>query len=545
MTTSGVSWEAAVDVVVVGTGVAGLTCALDLAAGGSSVLVVTKGAVDEGNTGWAQGGVAVPMSATDLEGHIADTLVAGAGLSDEVATREILAGGAAAVRRLIARGATFDADTRQAAGPDPLDGLLRTREGGHHADRIIHAGGDATGAEIERALAGRSDLPATLTDHLALDLLLDAEGAVAGLQVLDPDGRIGVLRSPVVVLATGGSSEVYASGTNPSVATGDGIGIALRAGAAVADVEFVQFHPTALWSPRTAGAARGRRPLVTEALRGAGAVLVDTQGRRVMDGVHPLGDLAPRDVVSLAITRRLAEIGGPAHVYLDASAIPEAQFSSRFPTVLRSCRDQGINPPVDAIPVSPAAHYQCGGVIAGVDGRTAVDGLYAIGEVARTGLHGANRLASNSLLEGLVTGERTAAAVLRRAWRPPRPAAIPATGWVAPTGRADLQDLMSAHAGIGRTAEGLTGVRQEVAAVLSTAAVGPPTVAAVEATNLAMVSAALLAAALARTESRGSHVRLDHPETQIRPSRRRIRWVDGAPEVDASAATPSILVRTA
>ena len=309
------SWEAEADVVVVGTGVAGLTAALTTAAEGLSVLLITKGQPDEASTQWAQGGVAVVRDERDpgdsIMQHIEDTLVAGAGLSDPVAVDLILTEGPAAVQRLMEHGARFD------AGPD---GLLRTREGGHSANRVIHAGGDATGAEIERALLAVSGLPSVLAGHQALDVVLDGSGRARGLSVLAPDGTVGLIRSDAVVLATGGAGHLYAATTNPGVATGDGLAMALRAGAALADTEFFQFHPTVLW---TGPGDLGHRPLITEAVRGEGAVLIDGAGDRIMPGVHPLADLAPRDVVSLAISRRMQHSPGGIgdHVYLDATGI--------------------------------------------------------------------------------------------------------------------------------------------------------------------------------------------------------------------------------
>ena len=286
--------------------------------------------------------------------------------------------------------------------------LLRTREGGHHADRVIHAGGDATGAEVERALLAAPGLPVLLAGHLLLDVVVDGSGRACGVVVLDSrSGRAGLIRCGAVVLATGGSGQLYRATTNPDVATGDGLAVAARAGAVLADLEFVQFHPTVLY---TGAAAIGHRPLVTEAVRGAGAVLVDGAGNRLMTGVHPMADLAPRDVVSLAITRAMARSGSD-HVFLDATRIPKDLFAQRFPTVTAACQAAGIRPWADPIPVAPAAHYQCGGVLTDLFGRTTVPGMYAAGEVARTGLHGANRLASNSLLEGLVMGERVAQAL--------------------------------------------------------------------------------------------------------------------------------------
>ncbi len=421
------AWDAEADLVVVGSGVAGLTAALTAAGAGLRVVVVTKDEPDAGSTRWAQGGVAVvvgDVAGDSVAAHVTDTLAAGAGLCDEAAVATILREGPAAVARLRARGAVFDGP------PERLD---RTREGGHSALRVVHAGGDATGAEVERALlaavrggaGGRPGAapgwPALLARHTALDVLRDAAGRVAGLAVLAEDGGLGLLHAPAVLLATGGYGGLYASTTNPATSTGDGIALGLRAGAAAADLEFVQFHPTVLHT----GPALGRRPLVTEAVRGEGAVLLDRAGRRFMAGVHPLADLAPRDVVAAAISRRLAETGAEC-VHLDAREI--AGFPARFPTVYAACRAVGIDPTREPIPVTPAAHYACGGLVTDVDGRTGVPGLYAAGEVARTGLHGANRLASNSLLEGLVVGERAGRAVVAARTRRPasgRPPSCP------------------------------------------------------------------------------------------------------------------------
>ncbi|MGH3613001.1 MAG: L-aspartate oxidase, partial [Pseudonocardia sp.] len=418
------SWEAGADLIVVGSGVAGLTAALDAAELGLRVVVVTKDAADAGCTRLAQGGVAVVVGdvvGDSIAAHVVDTVTAGVGLCDEVAVASILADGPAAVARLRARGAVFDA-----VSSDPSAPLARTREGGHSALRVVHAGGDATGAEVERALvAAATDrrLP-LLTGHIAVDALRDEAGAVVGLAVLDDLGRPGVLRAPAVLLASGGYGQLFASTTNPETATGDGVALALRAGATAADLEFVQFHPTVLWTEDSlagssistedslAGSSMGtedslagssisrapvvgRRPLVTEAVRGEGAVLLDRTGGRFMVGVHPLAELAPRDIVAAAITRRLSETGAEC-VWLDGTAIPG--FAARFPTVYAACATIGVDPAREPIPVTPAAHYSCGGVVTDASGRTVVPGLYAAGEVARTGLHGANRLASNSLL---------------------------------------------------------------------------------------------------------------------------------------------------
>ena len=505
--TTAAVWEATADLVVVGSGVAGLTAATAASRRGLRVLVVTKDAPDEGSTRWAQGGVAVVLG--DVPGdtvaaHVDDTLVAGAGLVDAAATRSILGGGPAAVAALRAAGAVFDPAAAGSAR------LARTREGGHGAVRVIHAGGDATGAEVERALL--ATVPAEvvqLAGHTATSVLTGADGSVTGLAVLDDRGRAGTVAAPAVLLATGGVGGLYESTTNPAVATADGWALALRAGAALADVEFVQFHPTALAVP----GVRGRAPLVTEALRGEGARLVDTAGRPVMDGVDPRGDLAPRDVVAGAITARLAALGTD-HVWLDATGVPDV--AARFPTVTAACASLGVDPARDPIPVRPAAHYSCGGVVTDIRGRTGVAGLWAAGEVARTGLHGANRLASNSLLEGLVVG-RWAATDVVAALSTPRPVGGTLGPGVAraPAARRDvLQAAMTRHAAVGRDASGLAAASDAVEA--ATTEVALTTRAAVEDAALTLAATALLAAAGSRTESRGCHVRTDHPHRDDR-----------------------------
>ncbi|HEY2063111.1 MAG TPA: L-aspartate oxidase [Amycolatopsis sp.] len=512
-------WEARADLVVVGSGVAGLTAALRARELGLHVLVVTKAAVADGNTRWAQGGVAVVLEGEHDLGdsvakHAEDTFTAGAGLCDEDAVRAILDGGPAAVARLRRGGATFDAGT---------EGLARAREGGHSAFRVIHAGGDATGAEVERTLvaqAGTQRVP-VLEHFIAVDALRTPAGEVAGVTVLDRDGVPGVVRASAVLLASGGFGQLYQATSNPEIATADGLALALRAGATVADVEFVQFHPTVLYTP----GARGRCPLVTEAVRGEGATLVDGAGASVMHGVHPLGDLAPRDVVSAAITRRmlLAPGGVDDHVFLDATGVPG--FAKRFPTVFGACAALGIDPAVDAIPVTPAAHFSCGGVVTTVDGRSTVRGLYAAGEVARTGLHGANRLASNSLLEGLVVGHRVAEAVaadLAAGLLPdPSRGRLPERVVAPAADRDALQRVMSRYAAIGRDADGLA----VAGSVLDLSTTDSPlwTHTAVEDAALTLAAQALLTAAARRTESRGCHVRTDFPERDERSWRRSQR----------------------
>jgi L-aspartate oxidase len=390
--------------------------------------------------------------------------------------------------------------------------LARTREGGHSAFRVVHAGGDATGAEVERALlaAARGAALPILEDHVIVDAVHTVSGAIGGLLVLDGNGIPGLLRAPAILLATGGFGQLYQATSNPEVATGDGLAAALRAGAQAADLEFVQFHPTVLY---TGAGARGRCPLVTEAVRGEGAVLVDTFGQRIMPGVHPLADLAPRDVVSAAITRRMIDTGTD-HVYLDATHLSAEVFRGRFPTVYAACATVDVDPSREPIPVAPAAHFACGGVVSDVDGRTGLAGLYAAGEVAHTGLHGANRLASNSLLEGLVVGRNAAEAVahdLATGWigacRTLEAAAVPAGRIVD---RELLQHTMSRYAAIGRDAEGL----ETAAGLLRAAAVVRPltTRAAVEDAALTVVGEHVLLAAAGRTESRGCHVRTDYAD---------------------------------
>ncbi|WP_371518282.1 L-aspartate oxidase [Kitasatospora sp. NBC_01300] len=517
-------WTATTDVVVVGSGVAGLTVALNARKAGLRTLVVTKAMLDDGSTRWAQGGIAAALGEGDTpEQHLDDTLVAGAGICDEEAVRTLVTEGPDAVRRLIAVGAAFD---RSADGE-----ILLTREGGHHRRRIAHAGGDATGAEISRALveAVRSDPGVELIEHaLVLDLLTDADGHAAGLtlHVMGEGQRdgVGAVRARAVVLATGGMGQVFSATTNPAVSTGDGVALALRAGAAVTDLEFVQFHPTVLWlGPE----AEGQQPLVSEAVRGEGAHLVDAHGTRFMLGQHELAELAPRDIVAKAITRRMQELGAE-HMYLDGRHFGAEMWQQRFPTIFASCRAQGIDPVTEPIPVAPAAHYASGGIRTDRHGRTSVPGLYACGEVACTGVHGANRLASNSLLEGLVFAERIAADLADRhhrgtlpertvdvaAARAAQPVPLP-----APESRAEIQRLMSRGAGVLRSAAsmadaaaGLALLAEQAHAHVAEEKPADPRVETWEAANLLLVATALVAAAAQREETRGCHWREDFPE---------------------------------
>ena len=494
--------------VVVGSGIAGLTAALHARRSGT-VLLVTKALLEAGSTRWAQGGIAAAVGPGDTpEDHLRDTLVAGAGLCDPEAVRVLVTEGPGALADLIALGAAFDRDP---------DGTLQlTREGGHLRDRIAHAGGDATGAEVSRALvaAVQADPGIEVIENaLVLDLLTGMDGAVTGatLHVIGEGQRDGVgsVRSRAVILATGGMGQVYSQTTNPPVATGDGVAVALRAGAEVADLEFVQFHPTVMYlGPESSG----QQPLISEAVRGEGAFLVDDAGVRFMLDQHELADLAPRDVVAKAITRRMRSTDA-THVWLDGRHLGAETWSRRFPTILETLAAQGLDPVRDLIPVAPACHFASGGVRTDLDGRTSVRGLYAVGEVACTGVHGANRLASNSLLEGLVFAARVGRAL--DAGLPPQAAPRgmeTSQGLVPARARRTLTGAMTAGAGVLRSDDSLAETLSVIGDVVAHDADADPGTDCWEAANLATVAAGLAGAARLRTETRGSHWREDHPD---------------------------------
>ncbi len=513
--------------------------------GGARVGVLTKGELEQSTTRWAQGGIAAVLAgdedSTDL--HLADTLRAGAGLCDQSAVRVLVDEGSERVHELIALGAVFDRV--------PDGALSRAREGGHSTARVLHAGGTATGAEVERALvtAVRDSAAAILEEWFALDLLVGAGGRCTGLLALDPAGETRRVEASHVVLACGGAGQLYSVTTNPTEATGDGIAMALRAGVPVADVEFVQFHPTALHHPAMP------RPLISEALRGHGAVLRDREGSRFVD------ELLPRDIVSRAIALRLAE-EGTEHVWLDATQLED--FGRRFPTIAVELTAVGLDPGRDWLPVAPAAHYICGGVLVDLGGATALPGLWAAGEVACTGVHGANRLASNSLLEGMVFGARCVDAILsgrdkpeatgalaglqsEAGDRPPEDRAsneepagpipvrsIPGCrcgsdehpeesrqrsddtfGRSSTDQRSALQSAMTDWAGVVRDSTSLALALDTVSAVAKELPASWDRSTA-EVRNLTDVGRAVLEAATVREETRGAHARSDYPETSAR-----------------------------
>lgn len=486
------------DYLIVGAGIAGLRAAIELCQTGR-VLVVTKEALGESNTHYAQGGIAVAMGGEeDVALHLEDTVRAGDGLVDREAAQVLVEEGPVRVEELLRWGTGFDRDKGK---------LMLTREGAHSRSRILHANGDATGAEIGRSLLAhaRAQKNITLLEWTTTVDLMVKDGVAAGAVLLDPAGNLIPVRARAVLLASGGAGQVYSDTTNPAVATGDGIAMAWRAGAEISDMEFYQFHPTALSLPGVP------RFLLSEALRGEGAYLRNARGERFMERYHPLLELAPRDVVARAVTREgRGEDGEPRSVYLDMRHITGIDLHKRFPGISGFLAQHGLELSRDMIPVRPAAHYLMGGVRTDVDGRTSLRGLYAAGEVACTGVHGANRLASNSLLEGLVFGARAAAA-MREAEAMPSGDAEPMREFAAPAEDSasvlsELQQRMWQHAGLLRDAEGLGAMRQELERLRVVAAREREWL---ELANLHTVAELIVLSATARKESRGAHYRRD------------------------------------
>ncbi len=495
------------DLLVVGGGVAGLSAALAGADAGAEVLVLAKDVLTLSNTAWAQGGVAAVLGNAEREqsdseaAHVADTLAAGAGLCDEAMVRSIIADGAASIDFLRRHGCSFDRHDGQVA---------LTREGGHSARRILHAQGDSTGREVARALAAAVTAHPRITvveNAFALDLIMH-DGRAVGVLYHRRDELVAALAGATVI-ATGGCGRVWRETTNPPVATGDGLAMAYRAGAVLADLEFMQFHPTTLYI------AGGARLLITEAMRGEGAVLKNHAGERFMPRYHPQADLAPRDVVTRAIIAEVRASGFP-HVWLDATHLGADFLRSRFPTIAEACAKLGIDIARDWLPVHPSAHYHCGGVLTDDLGATSVPGLWAAGEVACTGLHGANRLASNSILEGLVLGIRSGHAAAAAGGPPGRirvqaihPEAVPEDLDVPDLVRS-VRALLWRHAGIERTADDLATASRTLGFWATHQARGMfRTRDGWELSNQLTVAALVVAAAAKRRASVGTHTRTD------------------------------------
>ncbi len=526
------------NVLVVGSGLAGLIAAIRATDAGHTVTLVTKAALPDSNTRYAQGGIAAAMFPDDsVESHMVDTLRAGAGLCDPAAVRVLCTEGPARVRDLIRFGVDFDRDE---------SGVTRGLEAAHSRSRVLHAGGDATGAAIESALVAtvreRAERARTLPpgtdgagprllvrEHTMLVDLLVEGGRVGGAILLGPDGALQSLTADSVILATGGAGSLYPHTTNPALATGDGVAAAWRAGAAVADLEFYQFHPTALAVPGT--------PLVSEAVRGEGAVLRNALGTRFMLDVHPGAELAPRDVVARSIAHEMAGQDGTP-VLLDATGLGRDLLEHRFPTITAACRQAGLDWATEPIPVAPAAHYWMGGVLTDIWGRASLPGLYAVGETARTGAHGANRLASNSLLEAAVFADRavralgvspvdgvdtdrvTDADTVQGAPDARHATALTVRSTLSFADRDGIQRIMWQYAGVLRSGEGLAAAAATLAG-WSRPATGPDAdprldmqIQAYEDANLFDLARITVAAALDREESRGAHYRSDFPASR-------------------------------
>ncbi|MGK2308757.1 L-aspartate oxidase [Cutibacterium sp. V947] len=510
------------DVLVVGSGAAGLSCALAAAEAGRSVTIMTRMGIDDSSTDLAQGGLAAVWSKDDsLSLHLDDTITAGAGLCQRDNVDDLVRHAPQTLRHLMDLGAHFD------AGADGEPDLHL--EGGHHARRVLHAECDRSGHEVHRCLSTqvRGTGITVLTNTRLIDLIIGASGTVRGVTALS-GGRTVTIPARCVVLATGGIGALWSTTSNPSVCHGDGMAAALRAGLTIRDPEFMQFHPTVLFLP----GQQGRSPLVSEAVRGEGAVLLDITGRPIMTRVHPLADLAPRDVVSAAEHEAMVATGSD-HVLLDATGFGEQMWRHRFPTILASCRKHGIDPCTEPIPVAPGAHYHCGGIAAGMDGRTSVAGLLAVGEAACTGVHGANRLASNSLTEALITGERSGRCSISPTGPVSSTTHLPEHPrhhrWLPGEQLESVRAIMDRDVFISRNATGLQRALRNLHRMTPTEDLEDATLTA---TNAALVATVLATAALWRTESRGAHRRSDHPRQN--PSfqlHTDLRLVDGRPTV--------------
>jgi len=517
LTENGTSKEARqFDFLIVGSGVAGLSCALELASHGS-VAVLTKEGIAQGSTQWAQGGIAAALAPEPLDSplmHEEDTMRAGAGLCDRDAVKILVEEGPRRVRELMARGAQFDTES---------SGQLKlTKEAAHRANRIIHAQGDSTGREVQRSLSKAALESAGITvleNTLSVDLLLDKStfGRCVGVLALDADGQLCRFFASATILATGGVGALYKVTTNPPVLTGDGMAMAWRAGAALMDMEFVQFHPTSF-----ASGPNNPKFLISEAVRGEGAILLDKNGNRFMPKYHPDAELAPRDVVSRAIAQEILE-SGEEYVTLDLTANTAQQIAARFPNIYSTCVAYGIDPAKEPIPVSPAEHYMMGGIRTDLDGSTNVVGLLACGECACTGVHGANRLASNSMLEGLVFGTRTVEAAIALKGQA-EAEAIKSTfeqnaaqrtasdEILVASARAKLQEAMWKHVGLVRNGAGLKQTLEMLNQLYQQ--FGHPAARRneIELANMINTAWLITRAAFGRQESRGAHYRTDYPE---------------------------------
>ncbi len=526
------------DMLVLGSGVAGLRAALEAAQHGD-VVVLAKESLDLSNSSWAQGGIAAAVGRDDSpDRHFDDTMLAGAGLCEPSAVRVLVEEGPAQIEQLLGWGMRVD---RGAAG-EPSLGL----EGGHGNPRIIHSDGDATGRELMRTLlaASRARGGIRLFDRcFAVDLLTTPQGRVAGAITWSPKYGLQIIWARATILAAGGVGQVYRETSNPRVATGDAIAMAWRAGAWVRDLEFMQFHPTSLY---IAGAPRH---LVSEAVRGEGAVIVDRQGNRVMAGRHAQEDLAPRDIVTRGIVEHLSRSGEPC-AFLDARAMGSAGFARRFPSLSQMLSGYAIDPGRDLIPIHPAAHYTIGGVRTDLDGRTSLQGLYACGEVASNGVHGANRLASNSLLEGLVFGRRAVVAALRDSLPDPVPMQLESRVQTVVAGELDLGDVRSSlrsamwrNVGIVRQGAKLSDCL-DMFAFWGRYALGSvfDTPEGWEAQNLLTVGHLMTRSALTRRETRGAHTRVDAPgEDPAGP--RHLEWRAGRAEPEWTPLTAETTAR--